>query len=244
MRARKNKRSKNQVIVYERNLEYNLTLLLDKLKRGEYKVGNYKKFIIYEPKEREIQSLPYEDRIVQQWYVYEFVLPYILPKFINQTYACIKDRGTHKAVQKVQEYIRRASIIYPDCYILKCDIKKFFMSINPDILYDIMKRHITDKYILRLTKQLIYNDEIDLGIPIGNYTSQYFANIYLDVLDKFVKNVLKCKFYTRYMDDFILILENKAMAKDYKKKIEEFIDVNLKLELNHKSRYYPIRQRC
>ena len=195
LRARKNKRNKKEVIEYDKNIECNLINLLNKLEDRNYTVGKYRKFKIYEPKEREIQALPYEDRIVHQWYVHEFVIPYILPKLIEQTYACIENRGTHKAVDKVGQYIRRASEIYKECYILKCDIKKFFMNIDPDILSKIMKTHIQDKYLLELTNSLIYNDEIVSGIPIGNYTSQYFANIYLDVLDKYVKHDLKCKIY-------------------------------------------------
>lgn len=106
-----------------------------------------------------------------------------------------------------------------------------------------MKRHITDKRLLDFTKHLIFDNRSDtVGIPIGNYTSQFFANIYLNELDQYVKNVLKVKYYTRYMDDFVLLLKDKATCKALKQKIETFLKEKLHLELNDKSRYYPAAQ--
>lgn len=131
---------------------------------------------------------------------------------------------------------------YGDFWILKCDIKKFFYNINPYILFDIMKKYISDPPLLNLTKILIFSepeDKIQTGIPIGNYTSQFFANIYLNELDQYLKRILKIKFYTRYMDDFILILKDKQECIRLKNLIQSFLEKNLKLELNHKSRYYP-----
>jgi len=124
MRARKNKVSKNEVIMFEMNLENNIVNLLNNIKNHTYFVGEYRKFIIKEPKEREIQSLPYRDRIVHQWYVEEFIKPYILPKFIKDTYACIPERGTHHAVNAIQRYMRIYQRKNPDYWILKCDISK------------------------------------------------------------------------------------------------------------------------
>ena len=243
-RAKKNKTYKKDVINYELNLENNIINLLRSLQKQNYHLGNYYKFKIYEPKERIIQALPYKDRIVHQWYVEEFIKPYIVPKFITTTFACLTNKGTHKAVEEVQKQMRIFKRNYGDFWILKCDIKKFFYSINPKILYEIMQKYISDYKLLNLTKLLIFNeseDDSNLGIPIGNYTSQFFANIYLNELDQYIKRVLKVKYYTRYMDDFILLLENKEQCKTIKKSIEIFLQKNLKLELNNKSRYYPYK---
>lgn len=243
-RAKKNKTYKSEVIKYELNLENNIVNLLNNLKNGTYHLGKYFTFKVFEPKERYIQALPYKDRIVHQWYVEEFIKPYIVPRFINTTFACLTDKGTHKAVEEVQRQMRIYKRNFGDFWILKCDIKKFFYNINPCILFDIMKKYIADSSLLHLTQILIFNGPIDtnqLGIPIGNYTSQFFANIYLNELDQYVKRELKIKYYTRYMDDFILILKTKTDCIITKKKIEDFLDKRLKLELNAKSRYYPYK---
>ena len=103
-RAKKNKMSKKEVLKYELDLETNLVNLIRQIKNGTYKIGKYRSFKVYEPKERLIKSLPYRDRIVHQWYVEEFIKPFIVPRFISDTYACIEGRGTHKAVFKLQKY--------------------------------------------------------------------------------------------------------------------------------------------
>lgn len=159
-RARKHKAYKSEVIKYEINLENNLVNLMNNLKNGTYRLGKYFTFKVYEPKERYIQALPYKDRIVHQWYVEEFIKPYILPKFISTTFACLPDKGTHKAVDEVQKHMRICKRNWKDFWILKCDIKKFFYSINSYILFDIMKKYISDKHLLYLTQILIFNGPI------------------------------------------------------------------------------------
>lgn len=146
-------------------------------------------------------------------------------------------------MEAIQHYMQVYKRNHGDFWILKCDIKRFFYSINPNILFNILKRQISDKKLLNFTYHLIFdNREEPIGIPIGNYTSQFFANIYLNELDQYIKHKLKVKYYVRYMDDFILLLDTKEECKDIKKKIEEFIAEHLQLELNHKSRYYPCAQ--
>lgn len=243
-RAKQHKTYKNEVINYEINLENNITNLINNLKNGTYRLGKYFTFKLYEPKERVIKALPYRDRIVHQWYIEEFIKPYIVPKLINTTFACLTDRGTHRAVEEVQKQMRIFKRNYGDFWVLKCDIRKFFYSINPFILFTIMKKYIADPKLLKLTRILIFSEPVDkdqLGIPIGNYTSQFFANIYLNELDQYIKRELKIKYYTRYMDDFVLLLKTKHDCIEIKKEIENFLDKNLKLELNAKSRYYPYK---
>ena len=147
-------------------------------------MGKYRTFKIYEPKERVIRALPYVDRIVHQWYIHEFIKPYIVPRFINDSYACIEGRGTHKAVDKAQEYMRKMKNNYGAYYIVKCDISGFFYNIDKDVLYNILKRFIRDHKLLDITYEFIYNDGEEVGLPIGNYTSQFFANIYMNELDE------------------------------------------------------------
>ena len=120
----------------------------------------------------------------------------------------------------------------PDYYVLKCDIKKYFYTINKNILFNIMKSYISDKKLLQLTEIFIFDNNDVKGIPIGNYTSQFFANIYLDKLDHLIKDKLRVKYYVRYMDDFVLLLNNKEEAKQILKEITEFLEKKLDLELN------------
>ena len=241
MRARKHKMSKGEVLLFEFDLENNLWNLINSIKNKTYSLGDYREFKIYEPKERLIKSLPYKDRVVHQWYVEEFIKRYITPKFISSTFACLDGKGTHKAVDCLQKYMQKYSSINPDFWILKCDIKKFFYNIDKCILYKILCKYFYDSEILSFSKLLLYDKSANekVGIPIGNYTSQYFANLYLNELDQFVKRILKVKYYVRYMDDFVLLLDNKNECKALKCKIEYFLKEYLHLELNDKSRYYP-----
>ena len=243
-RARKNKTFKPELISFEFNLENNISNLLNSIKKNNYHLGKYRSFKVYEPKERVIKALPYIDRIVHQWYVEEFIKPYIVPKFINTSFACITDKGTHKAVKEVQNQLRIYLRNYGDFWILKCDIKKFFYNIDPNILYNIMKKNISDKKLLKFTYLLIFDNREKrefVGIPIGNYTSQFFFFFYLNELDQYIKNILHIKYYTRYMDDFILLLKTKNDCKIIKRKIEIFLQKKLHLELNDKSRFYPYK---
>ena len=233
------KRNKVEILKFEEDLETNVANLLIQLKEGKYRLGKYREFTIYEPKERLIKSLPYKDRIVHQWYIYEFIKPFIIPRLIKDTYACLDNRGTHKCVKQTQKYMRLMSKKYGTYYILKGDITKYFYSIDKDILFNIMYKYIKDQKLLELTKILIYDNDNKKSIPIGNYTSQYFANIYLNELDQYIKNELKIKYYLRYMDDFCILVSSKDKAKIIYDKIRIFLNNNLKLEMNHKSRYYP-----
>ena len=169
-RAKKHKTYKNEVIEFELNLENNISNLLNNIKNNKYHLGEYYTFKIYEPKERIISSLPYIDRVVHQWYVEEFIKPYIVPKFIHTTFACLKDKGTHKAVYEVARQMRVFKRNYGDFWILKCDIKKFFYNIDPYILFEILKKYIADKKLLRFTHLLIFDRKLPskdkVGIPI------------------------------------------------------------------------------
>lgn len=238
-RSIKCKGNRSEVLKFNMDLESNICIIIRELKGNKYKLGKYRSFKIYEPKERLIMALPFKDRVVQQWYVYEFIIPFIVPRFINDSYACIKEKGTHRAMYKVEEYYNYMKKRYNDFYILKCDIKKFFYNIDKNILYKIMSKYLKDKMLLNLTKIFIFDGSGDIGIPVGNYTSQYFANIYLNELDYYIKDKLHIKCYVRYCDDFVIMVRNKKEAKEVLEKIRIYLSEVLHLELNNNTRYYP-----
>ena len=237
-RAAKGKRENKEVILFEMNLADNIFHLLKDIYFEKYKPGIYRKFTIYEPKKREILALPFRDRVLHQWYVEEFIKPIFLPKFIVDTYACIPERGLHKALRKLSDYIKQKHHEKKNFYILKCDIAKFFNNIDKRILLNILKRKIKDKKFIKLTENILFDGTGQVKIPIGNYTSQFFANIYLNELDHFVKEKLRIKYYVRYMDDFILLLDSKEEAKEILNKISQFLTQKLHLKLNQKTNYF------
>lgn len=237
-RAAKGKRENKEVILYEMNLATNITELLKDVYFGKYRPGFYRKFTIFEPKEREILALPFRDRVLHQWYVEEFIKPIFLPNFIEDTFACIPGRGLHSAVSKLKIYIRGKYNQNPNFYFLKCDISKFFNNIDKEVLLGIISRKVKDKRFIDLTKAIIFDGTGKIKIPIGNYTSQFFANIYLNELDHFVKEKLKIKYYIRYMDDFILLLDSKSEAKSVLDELKKFLEQKLKLQLNKKTNYF------
>ena len=204
VRARKGKRYNKESILYEMDLANLITVTLKEIYENKYTFGQYRRFFVQEPKKREVWSLPFKDRVVHQWYVEEFIKPIFVPKFIEDTYACIEGRGVHKAVKKLRQYMFLQNKQSKNFYILKCDIKKFFHSIDKEILFNIISRDIKDRDFLDFTRKILYQNAMKpIGIPIGNYTSQYFANIYLSKLDHYAKEQLKIKYYVRFMDDFI-----------------------------------------
>lgn len=238
-RSSKNKRNSKDVLTFEVDLESNISNLLKQIKSNQYRLGKYHEFIIIEPKKRVIKSLPYKDRIVHQWYIEEFIKPYILPRFINDSYACIEGKGTHQAVMQLGKYMRIMKRHYHDYYVLKCDIAKFFYSIDKSILLNILKRYIGDKKLFEFTKILLCDESDNIGIPIGNYTSQFFANIYLNELDYYVKDILKIKYYIRYMDDFVFLVQTKQDAQDILDKVKDFVENKLNVKLNKNSAFFP-----
>lgn len=126
-RAKLNKSMKREVLEFELNLEINIINLVEELKYNTYKLGKYRQFKVYEPKERVIKALRFRDRVVHQWYVYEFIIPHIVPKFVYDSYTCIKNKGTHHAVARLKYFIDSARRQYGDFYIVKMDISKFFI---------------------------------------------------------------------------------------------------------------------
>ena len=241
-RASKSKGLRSEVLAFNINKIGNLISIMDIIGAGLYRASKYRRFWIYDPKKRLILALPYPDRVVHQWYIEEFIKPYFIPRFINDSFACIPGRGSHASVDRIQKYMRRAEREFGQhYYILKMDISKFFNNIDPDILFNILARCIADPALLELTQSIIYDGDEHYGMPIGNYVSQYFANIYLNELDWFCRRDLDIPYYVRYMDDFVALAPNRRVAREWYVRIDAFVNEHLNMMLNRKSRYYPGR---
>lgn len=242
IKSRKGKTSKDEIVLFNLKQEEYIMWLLEQLKNKTYKHGDYKIFYIKEPKIRKIERSRYIDRIVHRWYVDNFMQEYFIKQFINNSFACIKNRGTHKACLAVQSGMKHCKRIWRDYYILKMDVAKFFQNIDKNILMDILKRKIKDKDLLWLTEEIVYSSEGKKSLPIGNYTSQIFANIYLNEVDQYIKHSLKIRYYYRYMDDSIILVKTKQEAKEALEKIKNFLKENLELELNNKTQIFKNKQ--
>ena len=245
--SKKGKSLKKNVITYSLKYEFYLNDTFEKLKNGNYNFGMYNKFIVYEPKERIILSAPFRDRVVHTWIVNYFLEPYFVPMFISTSYACIKNKGMHKCALDVKRAMYNVSRKWKNAYVIKMDVSKFFYSIDRKILYSIICKKIKDEKLLSLIRKVIdipkvYGLNDGKGLPIGNYTSQIFANIYLNEIDQYIKNILKVKFYYRYMDDSIILVEHKSEAKKILEKIKEYLEENLKLKLNSKTNIFKSTQ--
>ncbi|MGN1326606.1 MAG: reverse transcriptase/maturase family protein [Clostridia bacterium] len=240
--SKRGKGYRKDIILFNLKQEEYIRWLYEQLKNGTYKHGGYTTFYVTEPKLRKIEKSKYIDRIVHRWIVDNFLNEYYVKTFINTTYACIKNRGMHKACQDVQNAMKHCKRIWNEYYILKMDVRKYFDNIDKDILYNIISKKIQDEKLLEVIKQIIYSTKGEKGQPIGNYTSQTFANIYLNELDQYIKHKLKCKYYFRYMDDGIIILKNKEEAKYILKNIKVFLKENLELELNNKTQIFKGKQ--
>ena len=240
--SRKGKGYRKEIILFNLKQEEYIMWLYEKLKSGTYKHSGYTVFYVTEPKLRKIEKSIYIDRIVHRWVVDNFLEPYFVPTFINTSYACLKKKGMHKACLDVQSTMKHLERTWGEYYILKMDVRKYFQNIDKDILYRILARKIQDVKLLWLLKQIIYSNEGKKGLAIGNYTSQMFANIYLNEVDQYVKNRLHCKYYFRYLDDSIAMFKTKEEAKVALGKIKEFLEKNLELELNEKTQIFKSKQ--
>lgn len=200
-----------------------------------YEVGPYHVFTIYEPKERRIVSQSLQDKVINHLVARYILYPAIIPCLITENVASIKYRGTKRGLELFQEYQRKCKIKYQSYYILKCDISKYFASIDQTILKEKLRRKIKDKDALHIVDKIIESEEVGLGI--GNMTSQVFAIFYLNDLDHYIKEELHISYYIRYQDDFILFHPSKQYLKQCLEKITEFLKQE-KLMLNKKTRIF------
>ena len=240
--ARKGKGSRKEIILFNLKQEEYIKYLLERLENKTYKHGGYTVFYVTEPKLRKIEKSKYMDRIVHRWLVDNILKPYFIPRFIQTTYACIEGRGMHKACLDMQEMMKHCTRIWNNYYILKMDIAKYFDNIDKKILLDILEKRIKDKDVMWLINEILYANKREKGLEIGNYTSQMFANIYLNEYDWYVKRDLHIKYFSRYMDDSILLVKTKKEAIQALENIKRFLKENLHLELNSKTQIFKSSQ--
>lgn len=233
---KKGKRKRLEVKIFERHLEDNLFNLHQALRAKSYQHGSYASFYVQDPKQRHIHKASIQDRIVHHL-LYKFLYKLFDKSFIFDSYSCRFNKGTHKGVLRLEKFVRKVSKNYTSyCWVLKMDIRKFFASVDQRILFNLLKKKISDRDILWLLSEVIesfHSDEgKNKGIPLGNLTSQVFANIYLNELDQFVKHKLRVKYYLRYADDFLLLSNSKECLYDLIGPIRVFLEDKLKLELH------------
>ena len=232
-KARKHKTTKDYVIEFEKALEHNLLVLRSELLLHCYEPKPLVNFIIRDPKTRKISKSNFRDRVVHHA-LCNIIEPIFEKGFIYDSYANRIGKGTLKAIERFDFFKRKASrnnIVR--CYLLKADIKKYFENIDCEILISIIKKKISDKKVIWLIKKILANSSFQSkGMPLGNLTSQFFANVYLNELDQFVKRKLKAKYYIRYVDDFVILESDKGKLEFYKEQIDEFLKSTLKLQLH------------
>ena len=225
-KAVKSKKSKWQTKVFEKNKHELLLKLQKSLQDGTFTTSGYRLRKIFEPKERTIYILPlYPDHIVHHALI-NILGPIWQRGFISDSYACIPNKGLHKASIRIMDFVRRNK------YVLQCDVRKFYPSINHEIMFNIVKHKVGDKKLLRVLHDIIWSCGADSNLPIGNLTSQWMGNVYLNELDHFVKEKLRCCDYIRYCDDFCLFGNDKIILHQYKKNIEQFLWNRLKLRFS------------
>lgn len=235
-RAKKGKQARHEVARFGYNLEQSLIELRDHLYSGTYKHGQYREFTVADSKRRDIKAAPFCDRVMHQALTVALE-PLFERRFIYDSYACRRNKGTHKAIKRFADFSRSST------YVLSMDISKYFASIDHGILLRLLSRRVTDDSVFSLCRVVIESSENSRGkgIPIGNLTSQLFANVYLDVLDQHVKHNLHFRHYIRYMDDFVFFHNDKAFLHNLKEEITGFLSDKLELTAHpHKAQVVPI----
>ena len=212
----------------------NIIELHSDLKNLSYEHGGYKAFKINDPKPRNIHKAGARDRLLHHA-IYRILYPFFDRTFISDSFSCRNNKGTHKALNRFRAFAYKVSKNNTrTCWILKCDIRKFFENINHDILFGILKRYILDKNIIWLLEKVIrsFSSKSNTGLPLGNLTSQLLVNIYMNESDQFVKHKLRVKYYIRYADDFIILSNNKNWLETQIGLIKNFLFDKLKLEFH------------
>ena len=234
-KARKGKTLKPYVIEFENNLKENLLQLQSELIFHTYRPRELKTFILRDPKTRKISKSHFRDRVVHHA-ICNIISLFYNKRFISDSFANRIGKGTFNAIKRFDYFKRKASKNNTiKCYILKADIKHYFDTVSHNIFLKMLKERIKDERLLWLIKIILKNYKTQINgksMPLGNLTSQYFANIYLDKLDQFVKHKLKAKYYIRYVDDFVILHQSRKLLERYKQEINNFLKINLDIELH------------
>lgn len=243
-KCRSCKSHKREVIDFEMNLDRNLLRLSNDLLSGKYRISHYRNFVIYEPKKRNIESLSYKHRLVQFVLCKKILEPVFERHLIETNCACRCSKGTGYARDMFELYLHKVSRKYKNkAYFLKCDVRKYFASINHEILLQKLKTLNFEPQVFHLLKTIIdsHNRQSGIGIPIGNQTSQWFALLYIDEIDRIIKEKFRCKYYVRYMDDLVIIDNDLEKLKRLKQCIIERGE-KLKLSFNKKTQICSFSQ--
>ena len=266
-RCRRHKRHTVNAMRFEQNLEENLVSLHEELTTGAYQPGRSVAFLVEKPKRREIFAADFRDRVVHHVLV-GYLEPRWERRFIHDSYACRQGKGTHKGVDRLQSFTRKVTANGTrQAWYLQLDVRGFFNSIVRDTLYQRLAAKERDPAVLWLIRTLLFYEPAEncimrracrtdfeqlpahktlfkaaphCGLPIGNLTSQFFANVYLDALDQFVKHHLKARYYLRYCDDLVLLSADRAILEGWEAEIGAFLSHELRLTLNDRRRLRPV----
>jgi len=231
----KGKRNKKDVQEFQYQLSDNISMLHTDLKNKIYVHGGYYAFNISDPKPRNIHKASVRDRLLHHA-IYRKLYPLLDIHFINDSYSCRKFRGTHRALKRFRQFAMKASKNNTrTLWVLKCDVRKFFASVDQKILAEILRGYITDPYVIDLIKRVtdsFSSTTAGKGLPLGNLTSQLLVNVYMNEFDQFTKHELKAQYYVRYADDFVIMSRDKAWLQTILLKITDFLNDRLALRLH------------
>lgn len=244
-KVRKSKLHKKEVLEFELNKSCELYKLYEELNKKTYQISPYRTFYIYEPKKRRVDATPYRDRVVQNCFVDNYLFPLLENRLIYDNAACRKSKGTDFARNRLKSFLLDAYKKYDlNFYVLTFDIHHYFESINHDVLKSKLQKVIKDKEVYEFVEMVIdsFNNDSNIGVPLGNQTSQCFALYYLDSFDRIIKEKYHIKYYSRYMDDGVIISNDKNLLMELNEELKKAVH-NLKLEFNvDKNCIFPIKQ--
>lgn len=242
LRARKGKRGTAECIAFEMELPQNLSRMQEELRNRTYRLSGYYSFEVFDPKRRTIHALHYRDRVVQHCLCDEVLAPVLEKRLIFDNAACRVGKGTDFARARLSGFLREHFKQHgTNGYILRCDVRKFFDNINHDVLKGVLGKLPLDPDTLALLHHIIdsYHTGEGRGIPLGNQTSQWFALYYMDPLDRLVKEKLRIRHYTRYMDDLVLLHPDKAVLRNCLAVMKEWCGIAWSWSSTRKPRYFP-----
>lgn len=231
---KRGKTGKLEVQEFAFNLEDNIFRLHRELRQKIWRPDSYTAFYVRDPKLRHIHKATVRDRVFNQA-LFRILYQIFDKGFIADSYSCRNRKGTHRGVRKLESHIKKVSYNYTrPAFALKCDVRKFFDNIDHEILFGIIQKKVTDPDILSLIHMILWSFETKLGVglPLGNVTSQLFANVYLNELDQFVKHTLKAKYYVRYCDDLIILDMDQDILQKHISHIDTFLKNKLRLSLH------------
>lgn len=240
--CRRGKTKATSTLEFFNQLEENVIQLQNELIWEQYQISPYRHFYVFEPKRRLISAPAFKDRVLHRA-IYNVLEPLLDKTYIYDSYACRVGKGTHKGAARAQSFIKGIECAHGKAYALKADISRYFSSIDHHILKSILDQKISCKRAKAILFYIIDTSPTDVfgcGIPLGNLTSQLFANLYLHELDFFVKHKLKAPRYIRYMDDFVIIHHDKLQLHQWRNEITDFLRTQLRLQTNNKTQVFPI----